>query len=364
MRVDTVANMEIIKQVAPRIHSLHLSVDTINSVMLCQWLEHIDFPQLSYFGMTAHRIAVRVGPLPRSVRGQTMGLFRSNTPALHRLRITSPTLAGLPMDRLTTLIVHRSFESDYFVFAQFRDMITASPLLSRLLLENTIINQVSQEERTPIVLLGLKELQLEMDSTDTATGHEAFLLELLDTPNIHTLTLLKAMRPRAMRSLTRCVATKATTTPMAVAYPQLETLTLLGREWVDGCIAELAEAFPTITRLKLTTMNSSRVLRQLVSPLTIAGGMPWLHLRSLSLDFFSDSAMRDVVEQRAVLGLPLRELRAHGSTVRRSKNDIGWYAKQRVEVVHIDTDAEEDARTYPYREEEFESERQKRHIDA
>lgn len=362
IRLDSaVYHMDFFARIASRCRSLHVSVGDLYAAMTVVFprLKPLHAPNLRYFGVSvAGEGALALGP-----NEDAIPLFKGGAPLLAQLRITAPALRMLPMDNLTALIIHRAEEERPFTYQQLRTMVLASPALTSLILEGSVLDRFAREDRAPISLPHLRELQIELEPKSELEGH-AYLLDLLDTPGVRTLVLLNALYATSLRSLFNCVVGKANATASAAAYPELRALTLFHGEYFPGCVTDLAQAFPGLAHLKLMAFNPRGFLRQLVEPLPaeVSDWLPWPQLRSLSLEFFGERAMRDFVEERRAMGCPIRELRTQGFGALRSAADLKWYAEQGVEIVHINADAEERARTHPYHKEEFEVEAMRYHI--
>lgn len=178
-------HLDIIERVAPRMRSLHIIVGAVQTLPGSAFarLQRLHVPKLVYFGIHTEPMTVLVPPAPNSA---TIPLFEGGAPLLRHLQLVSPLMAGMPMQHLISLTIRRSKDEPAFTFEQLQKILTASPTLECLTFEGAILNPEAEEERFPLRLPQLTKLQVELDKE---SGHDS-LLELLDTPNLRTLSLL------------------------------------------------------------------------------------------------------------------------------------------------------------------------------
>lgn len=362
----------IVEREIGRIKSLHITANDLPATVafVLPRLRQIHAPALQYFGTSRDDAARWPGS-----RADSENIFQKGAPFLTSARISSFALGVPPLTNLTSLIIHHPLDSEspYVRFAEFRKLLATPSRLENLVLEGRIVDQFEFGEREPVSLPYLRSLHVELENEAKGDGH-AFMLYLLHTPNIESLTLVNAMARPAIRSFLDFCEAKAPN-----PYPHLQRLSLNGGGNIGPMITEIARALPTVSDLRCIVWSTSSLLSNLISQAprcswckgfhTVAGESHddlvarvrasnetpwWPNLRSLTYQHAGADALRDFLLARKLLGCPISQLRT-GFSVGPVMPDT-WFQDHNVKVILVDVELEEREAAEPYRHEDFELE--------
>jgi hypothetical protein len=363
--------VELIVREIGRIASLHITAHDVpmELAFVLPKLRPLQAPQLRYFGTSRDDIP-RAGPTPTPDL-----VFTGGAPKLTEARISSLILGVPPLSNITSLIIHRPQDSQQrsMSFAQLTEMLLASPFLENLVMEGKIVDRDQPHEiRNVVSLPHLATLHIELENENDAIGH-AFMLYLLHTPNIHSLTLVNTMSERAVRSFLEFCDSRPPT-----PYPHLRRLSLNGGGSIGPLITSLARALPGVTDLRCIVWNTSDVLNKLLQvprctrcktfhravgashddlseQFRASGQVPyWPNLRSLTFQYAGDTALYDFIVARELVGCPLERLRTSQFVGGVNSQWQSRILEHKIEIISVDVELEERSVTEPYRQEDFE----------
>ncbi|KAH9926846.1 hypothetical protein B0H21DRAFT_712293 [Amylocystis lapponica] len=230
-------------------------------------------------------------------------IFKGGAPLLSSVRFDSVALPwkAAPLIELETLDIRWMWNRTKLFYPQFRDLLAASPSLTKLILRGKHVELRPTRIYEPILVPTLRYLELSGDNVCRMSS-------ILVTPALETLTLANVDESE-FREFVAWLPTAG------ARYPALQSLILLNVE---------TYAFSSITELTIINSGADRFLELLrikqpgsdsCGPISPRAHTPtWPLIKTMTLvDDASYDKLYEIVSERAKLRLPLKRLILHAA---------------------------------------------------
>lgn len=232
-------------------------------------------------------------------------ILEGGVPSLVSVRFDSVALPwrNPPLTGLSTLDIRWLWNRTRLAYSQFRDLLAASPALTKLILRGKHVELRPGSEYEPICLPALRYLELSGDNV-------CRMCSLLITPALETLTLVNVDESEFREFVGW----------LPFAGPRYGALQSLSFVNVATCTltGEFTSAFSTITQLSIVNSNADQFLELLRTKQSdrdaciTPGMLIWPRLKHITLlDDANYDKLYGMVAERAAMSTPLQRLILH-----------------------------------------------------